>query len=139
MADRSNKIFAIAMAILLIDLWAEDLSGASVEGFILVAIALNLYGVYSSITKASLKFMSTSLAYVCGIMVLFTFFLPVVAWSLGQAVIGVNPQFTTVVQLHVLGGLISFYAGWSARNEWSEYKVRVEEESRPKDPGLAIT
>jgi hypothetical protein len=35
--------------------------------------------------------------------------------------------------------LISLYAGWNARNEWSEYHDEIEEESRPKNHGLPIS
>ena len=141
MAERSNKIFALALTILLIDLWAEGFTNMGVKGFILVAIALNLYGAYSSISKAPFEiwWIHTSLAYVCSILAVVTFFLPVASLSLSPVAIRVSPLMAVVAELHVLGGLISFYAGRCARNELSEYQKRIEEELRPKDPGLAIT
>jgi len=140
MVEKSTKFYALAMGILLIDLWAAGLLGAMVEGFILVAIALILYAVYSSITKASLEFMSTSLAYVCSILILFTFFLPVASWVLTDAWIGTTLLQDIVVGLHILGGLISFYAGWCARSEWSEYHERnTQKEYRTPDHGIPIT
>ena len=144
MVEKSIRFYALAIGIFLISLFIEGFAEMRIEGFILVAIALNLFAVYSSITKASFElwWIHTSLAYVCSILSVVTFFLPVASWALIQAVIWIEPRllilWTLVVYLHVLGGLIAVYSGRCARDEWSEYWMRVEEESRPKNPGLAI-
>ncbi len=135
MAERSTIYFGLALVILLVALWIEELAGVMIEGFILAAIALNLYAVFSTITKASLEVagIKTSTAYVCSILMLFTFFIPVASWLFVRAITGTDLLKNLVVDLHVLGGLVAFYAGRRARSEWSEHNKSSFEESHTDD------
>lgn len=141
---RSIKIYVIALGLLLASLYLESLDEEmSVEGFILVAVALVVWAAYSSIIKAphDRGWPHTSLAFVCSILSVTSFFLPVVGWGLAQGWSSswITPLKILVMWLFVIGGLISLYTGWIARSEWSEYHDRIEEESRPKDHGLTIS
>lgn len=140
---KSIIFYVTSLGVLLASLYFESLEEMLVEGFILVAIALVLCAVYSSIIKTSLELwgVRTSLAYVCSILTVTTVFIPVVGFGVTCALspTWITPLKSLVLSLHILGGLISLYAGWNARNEWSEYHDKNEEESRPKDHGLPIS
>ncbi|MCK5238503.1 MAG: hypothetical protein KAR33_03080 [Candidatus Thorarchaeota archaeon] len=126
MVERSIRYFALAMGLLFDALLFEGLVDGTIDGFdgfILVAIALNLYAVFSSYIKADLKvfWIKTSLAYTCSILAVVTSFIHVASWIFVQAIMGTNLLKTLVVALHLLGGLVSFYAGRRAKSEWLEY------------------
>lgn len=144
MNEKSIKFYIIALGVLLVSLYLESLEeDLLVEGFILVAVTLVVWAAYSSIIKAPRErgWPYTSLAFVCSILSVTTFFLPVVGWGLAQGMSSgwITPLKVLVMWLFVIGELISLYAGWIARSEWSEYHDNIEEESRPKDHGLPIS
>ena len=144
MIERSIKFYVIALGLLLASLYFESLEEEiDIEGFILIAVTLVIWAAYSSKIKAPHKkgWPYTSLAFVCSILSVTTFFLPVVGWELASAFSSswITPRKIMVMWLFVIGGLISLFAGWIARKEWFEYHDRIEEESRPKDHGLAIS
>jgi hypothetical protein len=141
--EKSIIFYVTSLGVLLASLYFESLEEMLVDGFILVAITLVFCAVYSSIAKTSLEIwgIRTSLAYVCSILSVTTVFIPIVGFGLTQAIspTWITPLKSLVLSLHILGGMISLYAGWNARSEWSDYHDKNEEESRPKDYGLPIS
>ncbi len=117
--ERSTFFFILSLGILVVAVCIEELlTQARVEAFILVAIALTIWALYSSVKKDSDE--GPSVAYASGIITLLIGLFLGGSWGFAQGIAFLPnaDALQACVILSVLGGISAFTGGILAKREW---------------------